>query len=63
MRLRARHVEYAWDAVNGLLLAAVVVVLVGCESPGRVTTGAPVAAPDGYVELCKREPAAPECSR
>lgn len=31
------------------------------DTSKRIKTGAPVNAPYGYVELCKREPTAPEC--
>ena len=33
MKLRARHVEYLWDALNGLLCALVIAILLGgCAS-------------------------------
>ena len=45
------------------LIPLMVLLLCGCAAPqaGRVVLGAPVDAPQGYVELCARQPQAPEC--
>ena len=42
MKLRASHVAYLWDAINGLLWAAVIIVLAGC-SPYWVKSAEPVS--------------------
>ena len=36
MKLRASHVAYLWDMVNGLLWAAVIMGLAGCATTGGI---------------------------
>lgn len=42
MKLRARHIAYFWDALNGLLWAAVIMSLSGCATGYWTQTRAPV---------------------
>lgn len=56
----------AWagaSPVIAVIAITLAVMLSGCAptAAGRIFIGNDVPAPYGYVELCKREPNAPEC--